>query len=196
MKVKVKGTGLAEMIMMSNSAHNMRLVDYIIKLVSKYYNIESELLKTKTRKREICFPRQAAMYLIKENTNLSLTHIGGLFNGKDHATVLHAKRTVANLMQSDKTIGLDLKKLQKVIKFKSSALKRNINMDKEFYYIDFNDHVSIKVKDDKGMILTGFSEEEINQITDLIDNIVEKRMHLDTGLYIIEQKTQSNDGHI
>lgn len=196
MKVKVKGTGLAEMIMMSNSAHNMRLVDYIVKLVSKYYNIESELLKTKTRKREICFPRQAAMYLIKENTNLSLTHIGGLFNGKDHATVLHAKRTVANLMQSDKTIGLDLKKLQKVIKFKSSALKRNINMDKEFYYIDFNDHVSIKVKDDKGMILTGFSEEEINQITDLIDNIVEKRMHLDTGLYIIEQKTQSNDGHI
>jgi hypothetical protein len=196
MKVKVKGTGLAEMIMMSNSAHNMRLVDYIIKLVSKYYNIESELLKTKTRKREICFPRQAAMYLIKENTNLSLTHIGGLFNGKDHATVLHAKRTVANLMQSDKTIGLDLKKLQKVIKFKSSALKRNINMDKEFYYIDFNHHVSIKVKDDKGMILTGFSEEEINQITDLIDNIVEKRMHLDTGLYIIEQKTQSNDGHI
>jgi hypothetical protein len=196
MKVKVKGTGLAEMIMMSNSAHNMRLVDYIIKLVSKYYNIESELLKTKTRKREICFPRQAAMYLIKENTNLSLTHIGGLFNGKDHATVLHAKRTVANLMQSDKTISLDLKKLQKVIKFKSSALKRNINMDKEFYYIDFNDHVSIKVKDDKGMILTGFSEEEINQITDLIDNIVEKRMHLDTGLYIIEQKTQSNDGHI
>jgi hypothetical protein len=196
MKVKVKGTGLAEMIMMSNSAHNMRLVDYIIKLVSKYYNIESELLKTKTRKREICFPRQAAMYLIKENTNLSLTHIGGLFNGKDHATVLHAKRTVANLMQSDKTIGLDLKKLQKVIKFKSSALKRNINMDKEFYYIDFNHHVSIKVKDDKGMILTGFSEQEINQITDLIDNIVEKRMHLDTGLYIIEQKTQSNDGHI
>lgn len=196
MKVKVKGTGLAEMIMMSNSAHNMRLVDYIVKLVSKYYNIESELLKTKTRKREICFPRQAAMYLIKENTNLSLTHIGGLFNGKDHATVLHAKRTVANLMQSDKTIGLDLKKLQKVIKFKSSALKRNINMDKEFYYIDFNHHVSIKVKDDKGMILTGFSEEEINQITDLIDNIVEKRMHLDTGLYIIEQKTQSNDGHI
>lgn len=196
MKVKVKGTGLAEMIMMSNSAHNMRLVDYIVKLVSKYYNIESELLQTKTRKREICFPRQAAMYLIKENTNLSLTHIGGLFNGKDHATVLHAKRTVANLMQSDKTIGLDLKKLQKVIKFKSSALKRNINMDKEFYYIDFNDHVSIKVKDDKGMILTGFSEQEINQITDLIDNIVEKRMHLDTGLYIIEQKTQSNDGHI
>lgn len=196
MKVKVKGTGLAEMIMMSNSAHNMRLVDYIIKLVSKYYNIESDLLKTKTRKREICFPRQAAMYLIKENTNLSLTHIGGLFNGKDHATVLHAKRTVANLMQSDKTIGLDLKKLQKVIKFKSSALKRNINMDKEFYYIDFNDHVSIKVKDDKGMILTGFTEAEIEQITDVIDNIVEKRMHLDTGLYIIEQKTQSNDGHI
>jgi hypothetical protein len=196
MKVKVKGTGLAEMIMMSNSAHNMRLVDYIIKLVSKYYNIDSELLKTKTRKREICFPRQAAMYLIKENTNLSLTHIGGLFNGKDHATVLHAKRTVANLMQSDKTIGLDLKKLQKVIKFKSSALKRNINMDKEFYYIDFNDHVSIKVKDDKGMILTGFSEGEINQITDLIDNIVEKRMHLDTGLYIIEQKIHSNDSHI
>jgi hypothetical protein len=196
MKVKVKGTGLAEMIMMSNSAHNMRLVDYIIKLVSKYYNIDSELLKTKTRKREICFPRQAAMYLIKENTNLSLTHIGGLFNGKDHATVLHAKRTVANLMQSDKTIGVDLKKLQKVIKFKSSALKRNINMDKEFYYIDFNDHVSIKVKDDKGMILSGFTEAEIEQITHVIDNIVEKRMHLDTGLYIIEQKIHPNDSHI
>lgn len=196
MKAKVKGNGLAEMIMMSNSAHNMRLVDYIIKLVSKYYNVDNEVLKTNTRKREICFPRQVAMYLIKDHTNLSLAHIGGVFNGKDHATVLHARRTVLNLTESDKQVKEDLQKLTKVIKFKSSALKRNINMDKEFYYIDFNDHISIKVKDNKGMILTGFTDDEIEQITNLIDNIVEKRMHLDTGLYIIEQKTHINDSNI
>ena len=189
MKTKVKGNSLAEMIMMSNSTHNMRLVDYIIKLVAKYYNIEDDFVNTKSRKRELCFPRQVAMYLIKENTNLSYGYIGGIFNGKDHATIVHAKRTVFNLMQSDKKINEDVKKLQKEIKFKSSAIKRNINIDKEFYYIDFNNYVSFKVRDNKGMILTGFSEEEITQITAVIDNIVENRIHIDTGLYIIEQKT-------
>jgi glutaredoxin 2 len=196
MKAKNKGNGLAEMIMMSNSTHNMRLVDYTIKLVANYYNIEYDFAQKNSRKREICFPRQVAMYLLKENTNLSLSQIGMFFNGKDHATVLHAKRTIVNLMQSDKQINDDVKKLQKVIKFKSSAIKRNINMDKEFYYIDLNDYTSFRIKDNKAILVTGFSPEEISEITNVVENIVETRNHLDTGLYIIEQKTKLNDSHI
>jgi hypothetical protein len=60
-------------------------------------------VKTKTRKREIVFARQAIMYFMKKYTKDSLATIGGHF-GKDHATVLHACKTISNLMDSDKRI--------------------------------------------------------------------------------------------
>jgi len=191
--MKKNKNSLAEMIMLSNTTHNLRISDYIIKLTCKYYNVEEVLMKQKTRKREVCFPRQIAMYLIKDATNLSLKSIGELFSGKDHATVLHACRTVNNLMDSDKQVKSDVKKLKKTINLKSKALKNNIELDSDFYHINFNTYLSIKIKGDKGIMLTGYSSDEMHDfINSMKEEVIGYRIHEETGFYILEEKLKND----
>ncbi len=88
-------------------------IDFIKKTVCDYFNIVPEQLKSKTRKREIVQSRQIAMYFAKNYTKNSLASIGSQIGGKDHATVLHAYKTVNNLMETDKRFKryiLDLEK--------------------------------------------------------------------------------------
>lgn len=77
-------------------------IDFIKKTVCDYFNIAPDQLKSKTRKREIVQSRQVAMYFAKIYTKNSLASIGSQIGGKDHATVLHACKTVNNLMETDK----------------------------------------------------------------------------------------------
>ncbi len=77
-------------------------IDYIQKVVCDYFDLPIELLKSKTRKREVVQARQIAMFFAKKLTRSSLANIGSYCGGKDHATVLHACRTVNNLMETDK----------------------------------------------------------------------------------------------
>ena len=76
-------------------------IDYIIKSICGYYGIKKEMLLNKTKKREIVQARQIAMHYAKIYTNASLTKIGLKIGGKDHATVLHACKTVKNLSETD-----------------------------------------------------------------------------------------------
>ena len=78
-------------------------IDYIQKVVCDYFDLNIELLKSKTRKREVVQARQIAMFFSKKLTKSSLANIGAHCGGKDHATVLHACKTVNNLMDTDKT---------------------------------------------------------------------------------------------
>ena len=77
-------------------------IDYIQKVVCNYFNITIETMKSKTRKREIVQCRQLAMYFSKQMTKNSLAMIGKYCGNKDHATVLHACKTVNNLSDTDK----------------------------------------------------------------------------------------------
>jgi chromosomal replication initiator protein len=88
-------------------------IDYIQKVVCDYFDLPIELLKSKTRKREIVQARQIAMYFAKKMTKSSLASIGAHCGGKDHATVLHACRTVNNLQETDKHFRKYLEDLEK-----------------------------------------------------------------------------------
>ena len=77
-------------------------IDYIQKVVCDYFNLPVEVINSKTRKREIVQARQLAMYFSKKHTKNSLATIGLYCGNKDHATVLHAVRTINNLMETDK----------------------------------------------------------------------------------------------
>lgn len=68
----------------------------IIDVVANYYGLESDLVKSKTRKKEIVIARFTAIVLISDNTMLSLNEIGNLFSGRDHSTVIHAKKTFSD----------------------------------------------------------------------------------------------------
>ena len=73
-------------------------IENIQKTVSEYYNIKLSDLLSKRRSRSITRPRQLAMALTKELTNHSLPEIGEAFNGRDHTTVLHACKKIAEAM--------------------------------------------------------------------------------------------------
>ena len=91
-------------------------IDYIQKVVCNYYNIGLDLLQSKTRKREIVQARQVAMFFSKSLTKSSLATIGSQIGGKDHATVLHACKTVNNLIETDKRFRLQVDEIEKKLK--------------------------------------------------------------------------------
>lgn len=88
-------------------------IEYIQKVVCDYFELPIEMLKSKTRKREVVQARQIAMYFSKKMTKSSLANIGAHCGGKDHATVLHACRTVNNLSETDKQFKGYLEDLEK-----------------------------------------------------------------------------------
>lgn len=88
-------------------------IDYIQKVVCDYFDLPIELMKSKTRKREVVQARQITMYFAKKMTKSSLANIGAHCGGKDHATVLHACRTVNNLSETDKQFKKYLEDLDK-----------------------------------------------------------------------------------
>ena len=90
-------------------------IDYIQKVVCDYFDMGIDMLKSKTRKREVVQARQIAMYFSKQMTKSSLATIGMHCGGKDHATVLHACKTVNNLMDTDKRFRGYIEDLKKKI---------------------------------------------------------------------------------
>jgi len=77
-------------------------IDYIQKIVSDYFQMDVDTLQSKTRKRHIVQARQLAMFFAKKFTKASLASIGSQIGKRDHATVLHACKTVDNLSSTDK----------------------------------------------------------------------------------------------
>ena len=90
-------------------------LDSIQKTTAEYYKIRVADLLSKRRNRSIARPRQIAMTLAKEFTSHSLPEIGDAFGGRDHTTVIHACRKIAELVQQDQKIEEDYKNLSSIL---------------------------------------------------------------------------------
>jgi chromosomal replication initiator protein len=90
-------------------------IDNIQKTVAEYYKIRISDLHSNRRSRSITRPRQLAMALSKELTNHSLPEIGAAFGGRDHTTVLHGCRKIAELRESDNKINEDYKNMFRIL---------------------------------------------------------------------------------
>ncbi len=93
-------------------------IEDIINTVCKHFGLETAAIHTKSRKREVVQARQVAMYLAKENTELSTSKIGKFIGGKDHATVLHACKTVKGQCEVDKSFRTDISSIESTLKQK------------------------------------------------------------------------------
>lgn len=91
-------------------------IDYIQKVVCDYFNIPIDSIQSRTRKREIVQARQLTMYFAKKMTKSSLAIIGLQCGNKDHATVLHACKTIANLAETDKQFRYWIDEIEKKFK--------------------------------------------------------------------------------
>lgn len=88
-------------------------IDMIKDAVAQYYNIQISDFESKRRTRSITYPRQVAMYLCRELTDLSLPKIGEGFGGRDHTTVIHAYDKISNDINDNldfKNVVLSLRK--------------------------------------------------------------------------------------
>jgi chromosomal replication initiator protein len=84
----------------------------LLSLVSDYYNISTSDLISKKRKRMYLYPRQIAMYLIKDIYDLPYKKIGSYFMNRDHSTVMHSVEKIHNDLQIDKDLKIDVEKLK------------------------------------------------------------------------------------
>ena len=100
---------------LEKKAHRTITADIIMQTVCDFYNLRMEELTGSSRRREITVPRQIAMYLIREMTELSLPQIGTCFGGKDHSTVLHSCNTVANNMKSSADLNRQVNDIRQLV---------------------------------------------------------------------------------
>jgi chromosomal replication initiator protein len=91
-------------------------VEGIQKTVAEYFKIKISDMHSKRRNRNIARPRQVAMALAKDLTQMSLPEIGEAFGNRDHTTVLHACRTIATLRKKDIGLNRDYHLLEQVLK--------------------------------------------------------------------------------
>jgi chromosomal replication initiator protein len=99
------------------SAHNRQIsIENIQRTVAEFYKIKVADLHAKKRNRNVARPRQMAMALAKELTEMSLPEIGDAFGNRDHTTVLHACRTITALRTKDTDLNRDFHVLEQTLK--------------------------------------------------------------------------------
>jgi len=91
-------------------------LDKIQDVVCNYFNVEMKLIHSKSRKREIVQARHVTMFLSKKYTDFSYSHIGNMVGKRDHATVLHACKTVQDSLDIDKTFRSTMTDIEELLK--------------------------------------------------------------------------------
>lgn len=102
---------LARRVLANHETQSTISVEDIQKMVSDYFKIRTQDLKSTTRAKQIVVPRQICMHLIKKHLDKSLVDIGRAFGGKDHTTVMNALERVEHLQSQDLEIKKDIDEL-------------------------------------------------------------------------------------
>ena len=86
-------------------------IEQIQKRVGEHFGMRAQDLKIRSNSKVIAFPRQVAMFLVKQLTSASLPEIGKQFGGKHHTTVLHSINKIELLRQTDKDLNKTINRL-------------------------------------------------------------------------------------
>jgi chromosomal replication initiator protein len=96
-------------------------LEKIQEVVARHYHVDLSDMKSRRRTDAIAFPRQIAMYLSRELTDFSTTHIGDAFGGKDHTTVMHATNKIKARLESDPFFSALINKISQEIRSGTKA---------------------------------------------------------------------------
>ncbi len=99
-----------------NNKPRVITIPAIMEVVGEKYNVKKEDFLAKKRTKSIAFPRQIAMYLSRELTDLSLPKIGEEFGGRDHTTVIHAHEKIARLVENDSLLAREIEEIKQELK--------------------------------------------------------------------------------
>jgi len=84
----------------------------IIKSIAEFYNIEEKVIYEKTRRKEVVKPRQVAMYILREDFNISYPSIGEKLGGRDHTTVIHSCEKIKNDIKTNNSLLQEIEELR------------------------------------------------------------------------------------
>lgn len=93
--------------------------NHVIKTIADFYGIEEKNLFEKTRKKEIVKPRQVAMYILREDLNISYPFIGQKFGQRDHTTVIHAYRKINDIIKNNEKFNQEIENIRNILYEKS-----------------------------------------------------------------------------
>lgn len=99
-----------------NNRQKVITIEDIQQKTGEYFGLRIEELKARKRTRSVAYPRQIAMYISRELTDLSLPKIGEAFGGRDHTTVIHAHEKIAKTMHQDQELYNIINKITSTIK--------------------------------------------------------------------------------
>lgn len=102
--------------LLPNSTDQKITIEKIQKVVADYFNMRPDDMKAKKRTKAIAHPRQIAMYLCRELTDLSLPKIGEEFGGRDHTTVMHAQEKISKDIAENQNILHQVETIKKILK--------------------------------------------------------------------------------
>jgi chromosomal replication initiator protein len=104
LSVSLAAKALEDIYTVETRLHANLTIQEVLDAVCKYYNVDPERLKGKQRDREISWPRQVAMYVMRGETNASLFQIGAALGGRDHTTILHGCDKVQTEMANNDNV--------------------------------------------------------------------------------------------
>ncbi|MCD6475833.1 MAG: chromosomal replication initiator protein DnaA [Anaerolineaceae bacterium] len=90
-------------------------VENVLQVVSKVFGIEQARLLGRERSRVVALPRQVAMYILREDGNMSLPQIGKAFGGRDHTTVMHACNKISGLIEIDNKLRRQVIEIREIL---------------------------------------------------------------------------------
>ena len=90
-------------------------INEIVKSICDYYQIEESIIYSKTRRKDVVYPRQVIMYLLREEYNISYPSIGDKLGGRDHTTVIHSYEKIKNELKSNPHLNKEIEDLRSIL---------------------------------------------------------------------------------
>lgn len=162
-----------------------KIIHFIKQVVAQHYGIDTANYKNKIRTREVVILKQTAAYFMKKYIrDITYMRIGQQFNNLDHATMLYAIRKLTELMEYNKNIKADVEAIDIKVKIfvDSLLLKDSINTN----IINFDEVVLLDVTKTKKVLLSGFSEYEVQAYADFFKALDYKKYE-NTGMYLYDE---------
>lgn len=170
-------------------------VKYIKEIVALYYGMSPKAFDTKSRKRELVHIRHVALYLVRENLpkeEIGLASIGSLFGGLDHATVLHAHKKISDYLSYQRDLQQEINELTDMITTRF-LIDDDSSLTEGYYFVDLNNVISLKLNNEKAVVLVGFSKDEAELFAKSQKIRAKPRTHKNLGMYILEDKNVKKD---
>lgn len=179
------------------NAYSKRVCDMIKNIVCNYYELPISVFSGRSRKRVVIKAKQSSVYFIRKALpKATLLQIGKEMD-YDHSTVLHCIKTINNLLETDKETQADISAMERTLQLERDAVTLQGDIERDYYYINMADCISVKLPDRKAIVLSRFTQEEA--LFMLQDSIFLKGQipspveHKNTGLFILQKNKKEDD---